>query len=101
MKQPTFSSFKSALDGKAAVIVISESRRIKKQLETAVAKNRIRKDPEVRRILKFCNYITECTDLPSDLSKEDREFYKRTVEKLIQRKMAPPNLAADFEGSAA
>lgn len=85
MEQPTFDEFKAGIDGKAAIIILHESRRTKLKLENAANKKRITKDKEVKRILDFCNYLQHSLNLPRGLTKEDWGFYKRTMEKLVRR----------------
>jgi hypothetical protein len=92
MDQPTFSDFKKLIDDKTAYTAIRSVAEDKKQyLDRAVVKKRIEKDAEVGRILDFCNFIfnilkkPEPVALPPCLSMEDREFYKRTVEKLVKQ----------------
>jgi hypothetical protein len=97
VKQPNFTDFKAAIDGKAATIILTQSRSEKRRLEKAIAEKRITNDAEVRRILQFCGYLEDKIGLPFDLSTEDWKFYKRTMEKLVERKAMPSYALAEFE----
>jgi hypothetical protein len=97
VKQPNFTDFKAAIDGKAATIILNQSRSEKRRLEKAIAEKRITKDSEVKRILQFCDYLEDKIDLPFSLSTEDWAFYKRAMEKLVERKAMPRYALADFE----
>src|SRR5438874_1836606 len=97
MKKYAFSDFKAAIDGKAAVTILNETRRIKRKLEIAFAKGPLDDDGDTKRVLDFCNYLQDTLELPPNLSPEDWAFYKRTMEKLVERRTMPRYVLDVFE----
>ncbi len=64
---------------------------MRRDIDIAVATNRIKLDVETKRILDFCFFFLEDNlSLPADLSEEDLGFYRRCLEKLISRDQMPP-----------
>jgi hypothetical protein len=74
MRQPTFEELKKTIDGKADVIILNESRRTKRQLETALCEKRITKDKEVERVFDFCNFLEDTLFLPPDCQRKIGSF---------------------------
>src|ERR1041384_6531027 len=89
MKDYKLSRFKDSVDGKAAIIIWVQARRMRRQINDAVQSRRIKVEGDVKRILDFCEFLAEPLELPTGLSVADREFYQRSLEKLVARRLMP------------
>jgi hypothetical protein len=97
VKRFDFLEFKAAIDGKAASIILSETRRMKRRLAAAIAQRRFEGDTDVRKIWDFCMYLDDTLELPLNLSLDERAFYERTMRKLVERKRMPAYVLDVFE----
>jgi hypothetical protein len=88
----TFDRFKEIIDATEPSKIVGIS-----QLHLSVATRRLEESPDNPKIIQFGRFLEEWTP-PSPCSKEDADFYKRTVERMVKAEIWPAYALDTFRG---
>jgi hypothetical protein len=82
MKSQNFSDFAKVIDEQPARAVLGVARMYARTIERDKKPDQPVADPEAQRIMKFCHFL-DTLEVPADLTGAEKDFYRRTAEKLV------------------